>query len=139
MKATSLLLLLFVSRAAMSANVEPIRDRACPGHWEPTGSTVPVIFDSTEEKRPPWGPPPGVDPEAWAESATSDRDKAKAHIRSSGALITTTGSPVREDLLTIASECLVYRNLLVDGSQYFPPAPPVTLNTDLGFIPASVF
>jgi hypothetical protein len=43
------------------------------------------------------------------------------------------------DSLTVASECLVYKNMLVDGDKYYPPSPPIDRNVATGFIPASVF
>jgi len=134
-----LVVLLAVPMISWAGPHTAAKNKACPGHWEPTNSTVPVIFNSTEEKRPPWGAPPGTDPDEWADSANSDRNKAKAHIDASGALVTTDPTFSQDiDLLTVASECLMFRNFEVGASQN-SPTEPTPINTENGWMRAVIF
>jgi hypothetical protein len=129
------LVLLFNSSSIFSAEVEPIRDRACPDAWSFTDRVIPVVYQDASLNKWPWGVAP-----------STDRPDAQAHILSvNPAPIATidgtalTSVNLQNDLLTIASECLLYRNMLVDGQQFHPPSPPLDRNAATGFIPASVF
>ncbi|MFQ3246125.1 MAG: hypothetical protein ACI9SP_002776 [Arenicella sp.] len=128
MKKKYLLLSLLFSASSFAANVEPIRDAACPDKWIFTDKAIPMISSSTN----PWG------------QETNDKDQAKTHLSNVDVVETISAFPVTNDdlvndPLTVASECLIYKNMLVDGVQYYPPSPSVPRNRATGFIPASVF
>jgi len=121
-------LVLLTVQVGYVAEVEPIRDRACPDAWAFTDKTIPEIRPSTD----PWG------------EGTDDKSIAKSHLSGADPVVTidadaVTDDALVDDLLTVASECLLYRSMLVDGDQYYPPSPSVERNTATGFIPASVF
>lgn len=128
-----LLLFLIKCNSAIAAEVDPIRDIACPDGWSPTDRIIPVIqSDGTVDKWP------------WGIAPSTDSADAREHIASANPIQTSDGTDLTsieypDDLLTIASECLVYRNLLVDGEEYFPPSPSVRRNAATGFILASAF
>lgn len=121
--------------AFMASSVEAgpytsVKNKACPDSWALTDKVLPVV-DSTSS---PWGEPSnGVD----------DKALAKTHIGSAGPVVTIDMLPVTDDdlvndLLTVASECLVYRNFEVDTWNYV--APPVAAPTPAtGWIPAAIF
>ncbi|MEM7360907.1 MAG: hypothetical protein AAF431_17585 [Pseudomonadota bacterium] len=103
------------------------KDKACPDAWALTNKTIPVIASTTD----PWG------------VATNDKDLARTHLSSVSPIETVKMLPVTDDdlvddLLTVASECLVYRNYELDTWDYVPPEP-ITPNTVTGWIPAAVF
>lgn len=122
------LLIILLTSSALASNVEPMRDKACPDGWSLTDTVVPVIASTSN----PWG------------VGTDDKSIAKAHLSAADSIETIDAVPITDDdrvndLLTVASECLAYRNMLVDNVQYNPPSPPVRRNTATGFIAASVF
>ena len=121
-------LLFSISFVSYSASIDPIRDRACPDAWIFNDKAIPVTNANTN----PWG------------EGTEDKLQAKTHLSTATIVKTIDAVPVTsddlvDDLLTVASECLVYRNMLVDGAKYYPPSPVVIRNVTTGFIPASIF
>lgn len=127
-KLSGVVLMLFIVQVGYVAEVEPIRDNACPDGWSLTDSVIPQIRPTTT----PWG------------EGTEDKSIAKSHLSGSNPVITINTDPVTnddlvDDLLTVASECLRYRNMLVDGEKYYPPSPSVERDITVGFITASVF
>lgn len=104
--------------------------RACPDGWSATNKALPVIWPTTNP---------------WSDPATGLEDKqiAQTHLATSRAIQTIdkdgpiTSEDLVEDPLTVASECLVYRNFEVDYWDYVAP-PASTPNTETGWIPASV-
>jgi len=121
-------LALFIVQVGYVAEVEPIRDRACPDAWAFTDKAIPEIRSSTD----PWG------------EGADDKTTAKTHLSGADPVITidadsVTNDDLVDDLLTVASECLLYRSMLVDGEKYYPPSPAVERRKEKGFIPASVF
>jgi len=124
------LLLLFINGIAMSAEPEPFRDIACPEQWGIDTKIIPVI-----------GPNTNADP--WSNDS-ADKRIAKNHISSIDVIDTIDAVPVTndqrvDDLLTVASECLAFRNLVVNGDKVYPEAGIVDYRPEFGFIPASVF
>lgn len=123
----SLIVIAFLlnSNTLFASPYEQPKNIACPDAWSDTTEPIPVIIPSLE----PW-------------SDEDDRDSAKQRLATSGPIITIDNLPVTDedlanDLLTVASECLVYRNLMVDTSDYVPtPSKP---NYDNGWLPASIF
>lgn len=123
-----LVLILMCPAVGYAAEVEPMRDKACPDAWSFTDKPIPVISSTTN----PWG------------EGTDDKAIAKTHLSGANPVVTVNATPVTNDdlvndPLTVASECLVYKNMLVNGDQYYPPSPPIERNVAIGFIPASVF
>jgi hypothetical protein len=121
-------MVMFASEALFSAEVEPMRDKACPDAWSMTDKAIPVVRSTAN----PWG------------EGTDDKVIAKAHLSEASPVITVDALPITNDdlvndNLTVASECLVYRNMLVNGDNYYPLSPPTERNVATGFIPASVF
>jgi len=124
----AVVMMLLGSDVLFAAEVEPMRDKACPDKWSFTDKAIPVIGGTSN----PWG------------EDTDDKAIAKTHLSVASPVITVDAVPVTNDdlvndLLTVASECLVYRNMLVNGDNYYPPSPPIERNVVTGFIPASVF
>lgn len=104
-----------------------VKKRACPDKWQVTTESIPVIKANTKS---PWG-------------KGDDKPQAKKHL-SKAKIINTidkdniTADDLVGDLLTVASECLVYRNLAVDGYGT-STQPSIDPNTDYGWLPAAVF
>lgn len=108
------------------------KNKACPDAWALTDKAIPVIYPTTQDIQSPWGVAP-----------SSDKTQAQLHIDATNPIQTIDGTELtqehdKDDLLTIASECLVYRNFEVDGAQYTAP-PVVEQNTATGWIPAAIF
>lgn len=120
-------LAVLISGAASAATVKPFKDIACPDAWAFTDKTIPVIISSMPD---PWG------------VGTDDQDKAKIHLSTADVVesidvVPVTNDDLVMDKLTVASECLVWRNLMVDGAQYYPPAGTVERKVSNGWIPAT--
>jgi hypothetical protein len=122
--------LVFVCAQAHSGQFTDAKNKACPDAWALTDKTVPIVYSTTNP---------------WSQSANAANDKAlaKSHIAESKPLVTLPTLPVTDDdlvndPLTVASECLVYRNFEVDTWSYVEP-PAQTPNLLTGWIPAAVF
>ena len=104
------------------------KNRACPEGWEDTKVTVPVISDASA----PWG-----------DESSGDKAAGLTHITPRAQVNTIDDLPVTpqdkvDDPLTVASECLVFRNMEVDASGHVASAP-VTADPSLGWIPAAIY
>ena len=124
--------LLLLPALSSAGTYTATKNKACPDAWAATDSSIPIVYKTTEENRPPWGVAP-----------STDKVDAQTHISSSHALVTTDGTNLTEsnfedDLLTIASECLMYRNFEADSWNYVAPEP-TQLNTASGWMPAVIF
>lgn len=124
----AVVMMLLSNEVLLAAEVEPMRDKACPDQWSFNDKAIPVIGATSN----PWG------------EGTDDKAIAKTHLSAASTVITVDAVPVTNDdlvndLLTVASECLLYRNMLVNGDNYYPPSPSIERNVTTGFIPASVF
>ena len=120
---------------------------ACPEGWEDTTREIPIVYPSTQI---PWKQntlPNSVgssNSPAFGIVATGIdlEDLGGVHNLLSPASIIATISPATQDdfvadPLTIASNCLMYRNLEVDTAGYV--APVVVENLETGWIPAAIF
>ena len=151
MKLACSLFALGLCATVMAGPYTATKDRACPGLWEPTTKVIPVIWPSTKA----YAPPPGSEGlEQIAAGIVADAAAARTHIESRNVIDTIdreefyvsqgtsitlpVGFSPASDLLTVASECLVYRNLEVDSNTP-SSAPNVPTNTGNGWIPAAVF
>jgi len=118
-----------VNAPAFAAPPETFIDIACPEEWELSGNVVPVV------------PVVPTDSDPWQDE--NDKNKARAHVGSADLVDTLDALPPVgkddrvNDLLTVASECLVFKNLLVDGEQYYPQPGSVTRAKSNGWIPAA--
>lgn len=102
--------------------------RACPDGWADTSMIIPVAEPSGD----PWGPTNGA----------QDKAIAKTHLSSVRPIETIDTNPVTDDdlvndLLTVASECLVYRNFEVDAARQAPPAPQA-IDSTVAWVPVVV-
>lgn len=132
---------------ALAGPYTATKDKACPELWEATTKVVPVVWPNTQA----YAPPPNTEGEDQILAGkAADEQAARTHIASrnvintlsdtlvvSGGHVITSPSP-GDDLLSIASECLVYRNLEVDSNAPGSAADGPT-NTENGWIPAVVF
>jgi len=118
--------LMFMALPAFAGPYTGAKNVVCPEEWSDTKEPIPVIA-------------PNLEP--WAEDA-SDKENTKNHIASRDPIVTLDALPVNDDdlvddLLTVASECLVYRNFAVDTADYVEPTSEP--NYDNGWMPASIF
>lgn len=112
------------SSIAMASPFSATKNDACPDAWELTDQAIPVISASTN----PWG------------VQTNDKDLAESHLVATQPIETIDAVPVTsdelvDDLLTVASACLVYRNFEVNSAGSTAP-PSVAPNVSTGWIPA---
>lgn len=112
--------------AAQAGPYTAAKNNACPEGWEDTGKAIPVI---------------GVPNTPWKDAA--DESAGLTHITPRASLQTIDALPVTPahkaaDALTVASECLVYRNFEVDTAGYVAPAP-TEPNSALGWLPAAIY
>jgi len=124
--------LMLVTSVVWAGQYTTTKNKACPDAWALTDKAIPVIYPSTEESKSPWGVAP-----------STDKAQAQSHIDAVNPVQTIDGTELtqehdRDDLLTIASECLVLRNFEVDGPQSAVPTV-VEQNTATGWVPAAIF
>lgn len=119
-----------VSSLAHAGQYTATKNKACPDAWSITDKAIPIVDSDSD----PWGESvDGVD----------DKALAKSHLVSSKPIETVSMLPVTsEDLindpLTVASECLVYRNFEADTvDAVASPAP--TPNPATGWVPAVIY
>jgi len=117
---------ILVPNMVMAGPYSQSKNIACPEEWSDTKEPIPVIMSNTQ----PWS------------SDQADKANAKNHISLRDPIVTIDALPVTDDdliddLLTVASECLVYRNFEADTADYVAPlsAP----NYDNGWMPAGIF
>ena len=123
---------------AHATEPERFRDIACPGEWSVDSDVIPIITDSLQ----PWGKhngEPVTESKIEADKAISLENIASTSVISTIDELPVTVQKMNDDLLTVASECLVFKNMVVDGEQYYPPAGPVEYRPEVGFIAASAF
>ncbi len=116
--------LLLLSQSVYS-DYTPQVQVACPEAWEDTTKEIPVVWQNTDP---------------WAGNAT-DKAAAQSYIANAKVIETidpATTEALLSDALTIASECLKYRNFMVDTATG-TTTPNVPLNTATGWIPAAIF
>lgn len=110
------------------------KNQACPDSWALTNATIDPAHPTNV-----WG---------VASGSVDDKAVAEAHLAGQSLIETVEQSPVTSDdlvndLLTVASECLVYRNFEIDTLNYVAPAPvtpaPVTPNVAMGWLPAILY
>jgi len=110
------------------------KDNACPDSWQLTTVAIPVISKSL-----------GATSSYPYKAGTNNTDKSKVltHLNAANPIVTIDGTELTElkiedDLLTIASECLRYRNLEAGTYDYVAPVagPP---NVATGWVPAAIF
>lgn len=126
---TSLLMTLVVSNAALAGPYTGAKNNACPDSWSLTDKAIAVYYSSSSTY--PWG------------KGADDKSRAKSHLTSARPVKTIDKLPIiNDDLvndpLTVASECLVYRNFEADTYNYVAP-PAVTPNVATGWIPAVLY
>lgn len=119
--------LFVIASNASSGPFEAQMKRVCPDDWQLTTKEVPVITSSLN----PWG---GAD----------DKNTVKEHLSRTELIKTLdkeviTSDDLVNDLLTVASECLVYRNFEVDGHGPFIPPEEREPVEGLGWLPAAIF
>jgi len=138
--ASSCFILAGFSGVAVSGPYTALKDNACPKGWEDTKGIVPVIPTAED----PWGViSEDQSEEELAAASAADKALALEHITPRAEVQTIDGVPITpqdkvDDLLTVASECLVYRNLEVDTVDYVAPVA-VALDTSLGWLPAAIY
>ncbi|MEM7357692.1 MAG: hypothetical protein AAF431_01150 [Pseudomonadota bacterium] len=121
------LVILSLPGTSIAAEADGFKDRVCPDGWADRSDEIPVVGSSGI----PWG------------SGGQDESMARANLLANDPVVETVDSvPVTiddlvSDSLTVASECLKYRNMVVDDADYFPPAPPVVAKPENGWIPAT--
>lgn len=130
---TSFPLISSLALAIFASNVDAgpytaAKNNACPKAWEDSKAVIPVIPTSRE---------------TWDASVAADKTAGLAHITNRAQLETIDAVPVTpqnkvDDQLTVASECLVYRNFEVDTADYVAP-PSVAPNNSLGWLPAAIY
>ena len=140
MKNISIVLITFIGFALTQPSVAgpytTTKDRACPDSWQITTTAIPVVWKSTGHSATSSYP--------YAVGSTSgDKTNVHSHINAANPIETIDGTPLtqienQEDLLTIASECLTYRNYEVDTHDFVSP-PAVAPNIATGWIPAAIF
>lgn len=106
------------------------KNKACPDVWALTDKVIPEIRSNTN----PWG---------IASGDVDDKEIAKTHLSSARPIQTIDKLPITnvdlvDDLLTVASECLVYRNFEADTWNYVAP-PAVTPVPSNGWMTVVVF
>lgn len=112
---------------AISGPYTSQKNVACPKVWEDVDSVIPILPAE----------------EVWDSESSEDKAQALAHITPRAEPNTIDAVPVSaqdkvDDPLTLASECLVYRNLEVDTVDYVEVTnSPV--DTSLGWLPAAIF
>lgn len=120
---------------------------ACPGGWEETSSILPIVLSDTQI---PWRKlEPPVSDTGFSRSlliAPLGIDPADINAvynsLTPAAIIATISPATQQDLagdpLTIASNCLLYRNFELDTATYVAPRA-VAENLKTGWIPAAIF
>ena len=111
---------------AMAGPYTVDKNKACPDAWAITSDVIPEVNGTNAS---PWG------------VNTSDKAIGKTHLIGAAPIQTIDAVPVTDDdliddLLTVASECLMYRNFEVDTFYYVAP-PPTTPNIATGWLPAT--
>jgi len=106
------------------------KNKACPDSWGLTDKVINVV-QSTDN---PWGVVAG---------GVDDKAIAKTHLSKAKPIETIDKAPITSDdlvndPLTVASECLLYRNFEVDTWDYVLP-PPAAPNPATGWIPAVIY
>ena len=125
-----LIMIITVAAMPMLATSGPYTAKmqsACPQAWEDTTKSIEVIYPSND----PW---------RLSDNKLADQASVKSTLAPSDVLATidpATQNDLVNDPLTIASNCLMYRNFEVDTvNEKEPPAVPVNLQT--GWIPAAI-
>lgn len=125
MKKLTLVFAVLFPFAVVAGPYTNTKNKACPEDWESTTKVIPVISSSTDP---------------WDDDSNTDKNTAKSHLERVKPIETLDANPVTsealvDDLLTVASECLAYRNFEVDTAGYTEP-PASQPNTSVGWLPA---
>ncbi len=124
-----LLLVGIVFAESAIADYDQLRNSACPDGWQMHQQAVP---DLNSANLNPWGvntSDRAIALSFFGSSVSDDSPTVDAQPASAAAKV--------DDLLTVASECLLYRSHIVKGDTYMPPVPPVEYNPSMGWIPAT--
>lgn len=122
--------LLSLSNVVVAGPYTVAKNRACPDSWALTDKAIPVVYSTVT----PWGVPA---------NGVNDKAIGKTHLSGARPIQTiektsVTNDDLINDPLTVASECLVYRNIEVDTWNYVAP-PKVILNTSISWMPVVIF
>lgn len=124
----TLLSLLLLSSGANAGPYTGLKNIACPEGWESTTAVIPVISD---------------DLNPWSDNQ-DDKSATQTHLGNTQPIITIDKVPsmvdsldLVDDELTVASDCLVYRNFEVDTYNYVAPVSNST--NEYGWMPAAIF
>ena len=130
------LALLAVTNVCLAGPYTAAKNNACPDSWQITTTAIPVVYKSTGHSTTSSYP-------YQSGSASTDKSTVHSHLDSAKAIETIDGTQLtqlnqEDDLLTIASECLKYRNFAADTSDFVTPAA-LEPNVVTGWIPAAIF
>jgi len=114
--------------------------KACPDGWQNTKRTVPVVSTSAWEQNEtgPWNKDALVTDKTQAKTNLQNTDVIKTIDTDYGQKPDKLIDYLIADPLTVASECLKYRNFTVDTMDYVAP-PDVPHNPNAGWVPAVMF
>lgn len=129
LKKTTCFLALVLPVWASGGPYKETMKEACPNQWEMTEEAVPIV----NSQYTLW--PGGSD------SGNDDRENVRANLSTSETIVTiapATEEDLVDDPLTVASNCLKYRNYEVDYAVHEGFAPPY-VDLTKGWIPAAAF